>query len=180
MDELVPSGIRKINEQALKLEQSGKKILHFELGRPDFDTPEYIKRAAILAIEDGDVFYTSNFGTMELRRTIAGKLQEENGIPYEAEEILVTVGLSEAVFDTLCSVLNPGDEILIPDPVWMNYLNVPKLLGAVPVSYHLREGNDYQIDLEEIRRKITPRTKALVIVTPNNPTGSVLSRRTLE
>lgn len=146
MDNLVPSGIRKVNEKALAMERNGERVLHFELGRPDFDTPEYIKKACIEALEDGDVFYTSNFGTMELRRAIAEKLVKENNVNYCADEILVTVGLSEAVFDTLCSILNEGDEILVPDPVWMNYLNVPKLLGAVPVTYSLTEEHNYQID----------------------------------
>lgn len=180
MDKLVPSGIRKVNEKALAMERNGERVLHFELGRPDFDTPEYIKKACIEALEDGDVFYTSNFGTMELRRAIAEKLVKENNVNYCADEILVTVGLSEAVFDTLCSILNEGDEILVPDPVWMNYLNVPKLLGAVPVTYSLTEEHNYQIDLDELRSKVTKKTKALVIVTPNNPTGGVLNRKTLE
>ena len=180
MDRLTPSGIRKVNEKALALEREGKKILHFEIGRPDFDTPEYIKKACIDSIQAGDVFYTSNFGTTELREAIAWKLRTQNGIDYQASEILVTVGLSEAVYAVLCSILNEGDEILVPDPVWINYVNVPKLLGAVPVTYHLLEENDYQIDLEEIRSKITDKTKAMVIITPNNPTGGVLAKETLE
>ncbi|MBQ7797179.1 MAG: pyridoxal phosphate-dependent aminotransferase [Lachnospiraceae bacterium] len=180
MDRLTPSGIRKVNEKALAMEREGKKIIHFEIGRPDFDTPEYIKKACIDSIQAGDVFYTSNFGTTELREAIAWKFRTQNGIDYQASEILVTVGLSEAVYAVLCSILNEGDEILVPDPVWINYVNVPKLLGAVPVTYHLLEENDYQIDLEEIRSKITDKTKAMVIITPNNPTGGVLAKETLE
>ncbi len=179
MDKLVPSGIRKVNEKALAMERAGETVLHFEIGRPDFDTPGYIKNAVFESVREGDVFYTSNFGSNELREAIAEKLQRENNIPYDPSEVLVTVGLSEAVFDVLCSILNEGDEILIPDPVWMNYLNVPKLLGAVPISYSLTEENGFQVDLEEIRRKVTAKTKALVIVTPNNPTGGVLSEQTL-
>lgn len=179
MERLVPSGIRKMNEKALAMERAGEPVIHFEIGRPDFDTPDYIKKACIDSINDGDVFYTSNYGTTELREAIANKLQSQNGIAYKPSEIIVTVGLTEAVFDVLCSILNEGDEILIPDPVWMNYLNVPKLLGAVPVSYHLLEENDFQIDMDEIRRQITDRTKAIVIVTPNNPTGGVLSEENL-
>lgn len=179
MDRLVPSGVRKVNEKALAMEQIGETVIHFEYGRPDFDTPEYIKRAAIESIRAGDVFYTSNFGTNELREAIAEKLQRENDVDYDPSEILVTVGLSEAVFHVLCTILDEGDEILIPDPVWMNYLNVPRFFGAVPVSYRLTEENGFQVDMEEIRRKVTAKTKALVIVTPNNPTGGVLSEQTL-
>lgn len=174
------SGIRKVNEKALAMEREGKTVIHFEIGRPDFDTPEYIKKAAKESLDRGEVFYTSNLGDMGLREQIAKKLNDQNHIPYKAENILVAVGLSEAVFDALMTILDPGDEILVPDPVWMNYVNVPKVLGAVPVPYVLKEENGYQMDLDEIRSRITDKTKALVMVTPNNPTGSVLSRETLE
>lgn len=179
MDRILPSGIRKVNEKALAMEREGRHVIHFEIGRPDFDTPDYIKNACIESLKQGDVFYTSNYGDMELRRAIAEKLEKQNHIPYRAEEILVTVGLSEAIFDLLCTILDEEDEILVPDPVWMNYVNVPRLLGAVPVSYRLREENGWQMDLDEIRGKITKKTKALVLVTPNNPTGSILSEENL-
>ena len=180
MDKLVPSGIRKVNEKALAMERAGEKVIHFEIGRPDFDTPEYIKKAACEDLQNGDVFYTSNYGTMELREAVAEKLRTQNNIPCEAANVLIAVGLSEAVFDVLCAILDEGDEILVPDPVWMNYLNVPKLLGAVPVTYSLKEENGYQLDLDEIRSKVTDKTKAVVIVTPNNPTGGVLSEEVLK
>lgn len=179
MDRILPSGIRKVNEKALAMEREGRHVIHFEIGRPDFDTPDYIKNACIESLKQGDVFYTSNYGDMGLRRAIAEKLEKQNHIPYRAEEILVTVGLSEAIFDLLCTILDEEDEILVPDPVWMNYVNVPRLLGAVPVSYRLREENGWQMDLDEIRGKITKKTKALVLVTPNNPTGSILSEENL-
>lgn len=180
MNRMAPSGIRKVNEKALAMERNGEKVIHFEIGRPDFDTPEYIKKAAIESLNRGNVFYTSNFGTMELRQAIADKLRRENNVDYKATEILVTAGLSEAVFAVLATILEEGDELLVPDPVWLNYINVPNLLNAVPVTYELREENGYQLDLEEIKSKITPKTRAIVIVTPNNPTGGVLSRETLE
>ena len=180
MNELEPSGIRKVNEKALAMERAGETVIHFELGRPDFDTPAYIKDACIKDIQAGDVFYTSNFGTMELRKAIANKLKVQNGIDYKPEEVLVTVGLSEAVFCAMEAILNEGDEILVPNPGWLNYKNVPKLLGAVPIFYTLKEENDYQLDLDEIRSKITPKTKALVLLTPSNPTGGILSKQVLE
>ena len=180
MDRMAPSGIRKVNEKALAMERRGEKVIHFEIGRPDFDTPAYIKQAAIESLNAGNVFYTSNFGTMELRQAIADKLKRENGIDYLATDILVTAGLSEAVFAVLATILEEGDEILVPDPVWINYLNVPRLLNAVPVAYELTEENGYQLDLDEIKAKVGPRTRAIVIVTPNNPTGGVLGRDTLE
>lgn len=180
MDRMAPSGIRKVNEKALAMERAGEKVIHFELGRPDFDTPEYIKEAACKALAEGKVHYTSNYGTMELRQAIADKLNRENYIDYRPSEVLVTVGLSEAVFAVLAAILNEGDEILVPDPVWLNYVNVPNLLGAVPVTYSLKEETGFQIDLDEIRAKITPKTRAVVIVTPNNPTGGVLTEDILK
>lgn len=180
MNRMAPSGIRKVNEKALAMERNGEKVIHFEIGRPDFDTPEYIKKAAIESLNAGNVFYTSNFGTMELRQAIADKLKRENGVDYKATEILVTAGLSEAVFAVLATILEEGDELLVPDPVWLNYINVPNLLNAVPITYELKEENGYQLDLDEIKSKITSKTRAIVIVTPNNPTGGVLSQETLE
>ncbi len=134
MEKLIPSGIRKVNEKALAMERAGERVLHFELGRPDFDTPDYIKKAAFKALTEGRVHYTSNFGCMEVRQAIADKLKRENNIDYKPGEVLVTVGLSEAVFAVLATILNRGDEILVPDPVWLNYMNVPNLLGAKPVT----------------------------------------------
>lgn len=180
MNRMAPSGIRKVNEKALAMERAGERVLHFELGRPDFDTPEYIKKAAWEALEAGKVHYTSNFGLMELREAIAAKLLRENQVSYKPTEVLVTVGLSEAVMAVLATLLNPGDEILVPDPVWLNYINVPNLLGAKPVTYSLKEENGYQLDIEEIHSKVTAKTKAIVIVTPNNPTGGVLTRDVLQ
>ncbi len=180
MDRMAPSGIRKVNEKALAMEREGHNVLHFEIGRPDFDTPEYIKKAAEESLKAGNVFYTSNFGTMELRQEIANKLRRQNNVDYKASEILVTVGLSEAVFAVLATILEEGDEILVPDPVWLNYINVPKMLGAVPVTYSLNEETGYQMDLDEVRTKITPKTRAMVIITPNNPTGGVLGEDLLK
>lgn len=180
MDRMAPSGIRKVNEKALAMERAGENVLHFEIGRPDFDTPEYIKQAANQALAQGKVHYTSNFGLMELRQAIADKLKRENHVDYKATEVLVTVGLSEAVFAVLATLLDEGDELLVPDPVWLNYINVPNLLGAKAVTYSLKEENGYQMDLDEVRSKITPKTRGIVIVTPNNPTGGVLEESVLQ
>ncbi len=180
MNRMAPSGIRKVNEKALAMERAGEKVLHFEIGRPDFDTPEYIKKAANQALAEGKVHYTSNFGLMELRQAIADKLKRENNVDYKASEVLVTVGLSEAVFAVLATILEVGDEILVPDPVWLNYINVPNLLGAKAVTYGLTEETGFQMDLEEVKAKITPKTRAIVIITPNNPTGGVLSEDVLK
>lgn len=174
------SGIRAVMEKANKMQQAGEKIIHLEIGRPDFDTPEKIKKAANESLAAGHVFYTSNYGIPKLREAIAKWENENHGTDYEASEVLVTVGVGEATFASMDAFLDPGDEILVPNPVWLNYIHVPSALGAVPVTYSLREENDYQIDFEEMESKITDKTKMIVVVNPSNPTGGVFSRETLE
>ena len=180
MEALPFSEIRVMMERATQMQKNGEDVIHMEIGRPDFDTPEIIKQAANTALANGNVFYTSNYGTPELRQAIADKLKRDNGIDYKAEEILVTIGVGEGTYAAVAAFTEPGDEILVPDPVWLNYIHVPHFFGAVPVSYKLREENDYQIDLNEIEGLITPKTRMLVINTPGNPTGVVQSRETLE
>ena len=174
------SGIRRMMEKATKMQQAGERVIHLEIGRPDFDTPERIKRAATESLAQGHVFYTSNYGTPELRSTIADKMLEKNQVRYDPSEVLVTVGVGEGTFAGMAAFLNPGDEVLVPNPVWLNYIHVPESLGAVPSTYSLKEENDYQVDFAELESKITSRTKMLVIVDPSNPTGGVFSRETLE
>lgn len=180
MNSLPFSGIRKMMEKATKMQQAGERVIHLEIGRPDFDTPERIKRAATESLAQGHVFYTSNYGTPELRSTIADKMLEKNQVRYDPSEVLVTVGVGEGTFAGMAAFLNPGDEVLVPNPVWLNYIHVPESLGAVPSTYSLKEENDYQVDFAELESKITSRTKMLVIVDPSNPTGGVFSRETLE
>lgn len=180
MNSLPFSGIRKMMEKATKMQQAGERVIHLEIGRPDFDTPERIKRAADESLAQGHVFYTSNYGTPELRSTIADKMLEKNQVRYDPSEVLVTVGVGEGTFAGMAAFLNPGDEVLVPNPVWLNYIHVPESLGAVPSTYSLKEGNDYQVDFAELESKITSRTKMLVLVDPSNPTGGVFSRETLD
>ncbi|MCD8120789.1 MAG: pyridoxal phosphate-dependent aminotransferase [Clostridiales bacterium] len=180
MDNLPFSGIRAVMEKATKMQQAGEDIIHLEIGRPDFDTPEKIKKAAAESLEAGHVFYTSNYGTPQLRQAIAEHEKKINGIDYEAENVLVTVGAGEATFDAMEALLEPGDEILVPNPIWMNYLHVPAFIGAVPVTYTLKEENDFQIDFEEFESKITDKTKMIAVIDPSNPTGAVFSEETMK
>jgi len=180
MDSLPFSGIRAVMEKATKMQQAGERVIHMEIGRPDFDTPEKIKKAAYDSLAKGNVFYTSNYGTPELRKAIAEWEQEKNHVAYDSSEVLVTVGVGEGTYASMAAFLEEGDEVLVPNPVWLNYLHVPSSLGAKPVTYNLKEENDYQIDIEELESKITDRTRMIVIVDPSNPTGSVFSGETLE
>lgn len=175
-----PSGIRKINEKTLEMERAGKKIYHFEVGRPDFDTPKIIKDATIKSIENGDVFYTSNYGIMPLREAVAEKLRNENNLDYTAKEVLITAGASESIYDSYSLILEEDDEILLPNPCWPNYVNAAHMMGAVPVRYSLAEENDFQIDFDELEGLVTEKTKAIVIINPSNPIGSMFTLETLE
>ena len=179
METLPFSEIRVMMEKANKMQKNGEKIIHMEVGRPDFDTPQVIKDAVYKSINNGNVFYTSNYGTPELRQAIADKLKRENNVDYTADEILVTVGAGEGTYAAMAAFLNPGDEVLVPDPVWLNYIHVPEFFNAVPVSYKLKAENDFQIDPVEIEQLITEKTRMLVINTPGNPTGGVQSYETL-
>lgn len=180
MEQLPFSEIRAVMEKATKLQAAGENVIHLEIGRPDFDTPEKIKKAANESLAAGHVFYTSNYGTPALRQAIADFEREKNHTDYEAENVLVTVGVGEGIFAAMEAFLEEGDEVLVPDPVWLNYIHVPRAVGAVPVTYSLKEEHDYQIDFEELTGKITDKTRMLVLVDPSNPTGGVFSEETLK
>ena len=180
MESLPFSGIRAVMEKATKMQQAGEKVIHLEIVRPDFDTPQKIKDAAYESLKAGHVFYTSNYGTPALRKEIAQWENEHHGTEYEAEEVLVTVGVGEATYASMAAFLQEGDEVLVPNPVWLNYIHVPSSLGATPVTYSLKEANDYQIDFAELESKLTEKTKMIVVVNPSNPTGGVFSKETLE
>jgi len=179
---LIPfSGIRKVFEEVNRRESKGEKIIHLEIGRPDFDTPDHIKQAAKRALDEGKVHYASNYGIPELREAIAQKLKQDNDLSYDPEtEIIVTVGANEAVFITMMALLNPGDEILIPDPCWLHYFYCAQMAGAIPISVPLGEKNGFNPNIDDFRSRIKPKTRMLVINTPNNPTGTVYSLEVLE
>lgn len=175
------SQIRVMFDAARKLEQQGKEIIHLEIGRPDFNTPKHIVEAAVDALRAGKHHYSPNAGIPELRQTIAGKFTDEYQLDYNPNsEIVVTNGVAEGIYVAINALLNPGDQVLIPDPGWLNY-NVVALTNFVePVGYALSEENNFQPDPDEIEDKITPRTKMIILVSPSNPLGSVTSQKALE
>jgi aminotransferase len=172
-----PSGIRVIFELA----QNYDGMIRLEIGEPDFDTPEHIKKAAEEALRDGYTHYTSSLGMMELREVVAEKLRKLNGIATDPrEEVIITSGGSNALSLALMATIDPGEEVLVPDPYWAQYDGLVRVTGGKPVLFPVREENAYQIDPEDVEAKITERTKMLILNSPNNPTGTVLKKDTLE
>ena len=180
--ETIPfSGIRKVFEEVIRREKAGEKIIHLNIGRPDFDTPKNIKEAAKKALDEGKVHYASNYGIPELRDAIAHKTDQENNIGYDpAGEIVVTVGANEGILLAMMGLLNPGDEVLIPDPVWLHYFYCAQMAGAVPISVRTREEYEFVPSIDDFKAMLTPKTKMIVLTSPNNPTGAVASAEALD
>lgn len=175
------SGIREVFEEVKRREKKGERIIHLEIGRPDFDTPAHIKEAAKSALNEGKVHYSSNYGLPELREAIARKLQLDNNLFYDpASEIIVTVGITEGILISMMALLNPGDEILIPSPSFPCYSSCARMAGAVPIAVPLKEEKEFNPDIHDFLSRITQKTRMIVINTPNNPTGAVFRAEVLE
>ena len=161
-----------------ELKRQGKDIISLNVGEPDFGTPDYIKVAGMKAIADNFTKYTPGNGILELRQAIIKKLKEDNGLDYTVNEVTTAVGAKQAIASAMMVIAGPGDEVLLPIPCWVSYTEMIRLAGATPVFVPVRQDN-YELDLDAIRAAITPRTKAIVICTPNNPTGAVYSEKSL-
>lgn len=174
------TGIRRVLEKANKLEAEGRKIVHFEVGQPDFDTPVNIKEAAKKALDQGVTAYSSNYGDIRLRRAIAEKLERMNHLNVDpTKEIMVTCGGEEAVAAALFALLEKGDEVLIADPSYIPYSSLTKIAEAEPVYVPLDEKNGYCFDLKKLEAAITNKTKLLILCTPGNPTGTMMDEESL-
>lgn len=172
-----PSGIRKFFDVANEM----KDAISLGVGEPDFDTPWRIREEGIFSMERGRTFYTSNAGLMELRREICRYLERKIHVAYDPKaETLVTVGGSEAIDVGLRCMLNPGDEVLIPQPSYVSYHPCTIMAGGVPVVIPLKNENEFKLTVEELEQYTTERTKVLILPFPNNPTGSVMTREDLE
>ena len=162
--------------KARALEAKGRDIVHMEIGEPDFDTPPAIVAAGVAALERGETHYTQSAGVVELREAIAQYLKERRGVRADPGQIIVTPGAKPIMFYALLALLDEGDEAIYPDPGFPIYSSMIDFTGARGVPLPLREKNGFQPDLDELRRLVNPRTKVLVLNSPNNPTGGVLSR----
>lgn len=175
MSQIPFAGIRRMFDKAARLEAKGVRVIHFEIGRPDFDTPQHIKTAAVEALDKGMVHYTPNTGIPALRKAFADSIRAYKGVEYDPDaELMVTAGGQESMSLTLQACLNPGDEVLVPDPGYTQFSSSVQLVGAVPVPLPLREDNNFSPDLAAAEKRITGRTRAIIINSPQNPTGAVI------
>ena len=179
MDKIPFSAIRRVFDEVDRLRAQGKDIISLGIGEPNFDTPDNIIRAMEKAAESGATHYTANKGILPLRQAIADYLSAYD-LHYSAEEIICTVGVAEAIFMVFGAYLEPEDEVLVPDPAWVNYANVPVLNYAKAVPYTLSMDNDFQVDVDGLQELVTEKTRILVLIDPSNPTGAVQDRETLE
>ncbi len=180
LDQVGFSGIRAVFEKANQLEASGKKMVHLEIGRLDFDTPEHIKKAAKDALDQGLVHYAPNLGLPVFRQAATAAIQRQTGVRYSDKEVIATIGATQGAFLAMAAFLEKGDEVIIPTPTFVSYLNAPRFYAAEPVSLLLKPEDGFQVNPESLERAITERTKMLVLISPHNPTGSVLELKTLE
>ena len=169
-----------ISTLAKELKDSGKDVLSFSAGEPDFGTPRAIKDEAIKAINDGFTQYTPVPGIPELLEAIAGKLKRENGLTYDPKDIIASNGAKHSLFNLFQALINEGDEVIIPAPYWVTYPEQVKYASGIPVIIDTDEINNFKITAEQLKNAITDRTKVLVLTSPSNPTGSIYSREELE
>jgi aminotransferase len=173
---LKPSGIRKFFDIAATMHD----VISLGIGEPDFTTPAPILQAGLRSLERGETHYTSNHGKLELREALAAHLERLYDVRYDpANELVITVGVSEALYLTMTALLDPGDEVIIPTPCFVSYQPEVILAGGVPVEITTRMEDNFQVDPDRIRKAITPRTKVIFVAYPSNPTGAVASREVL-
>ncbi|UCG06107.1 MAG: pyridoxal phosphate-dependent aminotransferase [Desulfobacterales bacterium] len=168
------STIREVANKVEEARKRGIEIISFSAGRPDFDTPHHIKDAAKKALDNGLVHYTASMGTTELREAICQRFQEDYQLNLDPDEIIATMGSTEAIYIGMQSILNPGDEVIIPEPMYLYYGGWSLLGEAEPITFALQEQNDFLIDAENLKQHVTGRTKAFILTSPHNPTGQVI------
>ena len=180
--------VNKINEsptmrvatEAKRMKAEGIDVIDFSVGEPDFPTPNNIKEAAKTGIDDNHTKYTAIAGTVELRKAIAQKLEKDNNLDYDISEIIVTSGAKQSVFNALFAIVNKGEEVIIPSPYWVSYPDMVNMSEGISVFVETNEKNGFRITPEQLEEAITPKTKALILCNPSNPTGSAYSKKELE
>lgn len=178
--QIEPSITLAITAKAKKMKADGIDVIGFGAGEPDFNTPEYIQKAAIKAIKEGYTKYTPASGIMELKNAIVEKFRKDNGLEYNTSQIIISTGAKQSLANVFAAALNPGDEVIIPVPYWVSYPELVKLQGGVPIFVETEENNGFKYTIEKLEKAITKNTKMILINSPNNPTGTVYSKKELE
>lgn len=176
---LAASATFAMAQKSAELSAQGIDVVNMSVGEPDFNTPDYIKQAAFKAIEDNYSKYSPVPGYMSLRNAVVNKLKRENGLDYTPAQILVSTGAKQSLCNAVMALVNPGDEVILPSPCWVSYPEMVKLAGGVPVVVRAGIKQDFKINAAQLEAAITPKTKAVMICSPSNPTGSVYGREEL-
>ncbi len=177
---LAPSQTLAMSQKSQELKARGVDVINLSVGEPDFNTPNHIKTAAVKAIDNNFSFYTPVPGYMSLRKAISETLKKENGIDFAPEQIVVSGGAKQSLCNVVLAVVNPGDEVVIPTPAWVSYVEMVNLAGGKSVEVPATIENDFKITPEQLRSALTPRTRLIMFNSPSNPTGSVYSREELQ
>src|ERR671935_3319117 len=175
MSRLGTEGAFEVLARARALESQGKEVIHLEIGEPDFATPDNIIESAVSAMHAGYTHYTAASGIMEVRDAVARFVSKRLGVKAEATQVVLVPGSKNVLLFTLLACIEPGDEVILPDPGYPAYASQVNFIGAVPKTVTLREEKDFRMDLEELASLVTPKTRMLIINTPQNPTGGVLT-----
>jgi len=173
-EEISPFYVMDVLERAKEIEASGESVIHFEVGEPDFPTPEVISEEAIRSIKEGDTKYTHSLGIPDLREAISENYESNYGVKIPPARVIVTMGSSPALYLSIISLIEPGEEVIITDPHYACYPQIIKIAGGVPKTFRIYEEEGFQIDIGRLKKAISPRTKAILINSPANPTGVVL------
>ena len=177
---LSPSATLLMSQKSAELKAKGVDVINMSVGEPDFNTPGHIKKAAIEAIEQNYSYYSPVMGFLSLREAIANKLNNENGVNYSASQIICSNGAKQSVCNAILAVVNPGDEVIIPAPYWVSYPEMVKLAEGVPVVVSTEIEQDFKITPSQLEAAITSKTRAIILSSPNNPTGTVYPRQELQ
>ncbi len=180
LDRISPSQTLAISAKARALKAAGKNVISLSAGEPDFDTPQFIKDAAIAAIQRGETKYTDVPGTLALRKAVAAKFKADHGVEYAPEEIIVSTGGKQVIFNAMLSTLDAGDEVIIPTPCWVSYPDIVAVAEGTPVFVAGPQNNGFRVRAEDLEAAITPKTKWVIFNNPSNPTGTAYSAEDLK
>lgn len=176
---ITPSVTLEIAAKAKSMKDSGIDVISFSVGEPDFNTPENIQNEGIRAIKEGLTRYTPASGIVELKKAICEKLKNENGLEYKPSNIIISNGAKHSIYNALMAILNPGDEVIIGVPYWVSYPDLIRISDGVPIFLETKEENDFKFNVDDLNKVLTNKTKAIILNSPSNPTGSIYSEEEL-